>query len=256
MSAGLEIAAVGMRTQQQALDALAGNITNVNTPTYKRSDLRFSELVAVPATGSRDNYAWTGQDGISSVGLTTRPMVEQQGQLQLTGSANDLAISGNGFIELMGSSGQTLLWRGGTLQVQEDGTLATSNGYALKSSINVPHDASNLTINPDGKVYVTFPGSQNASQIGQIDLVSVTDTTLIERRDGGVYAVTDGSQVTQGAPGEENLGNLVQGQREQSNVDLNTEMVSLLISQRAYSASAQVVQAADQLYGIANALRR
>jgi len=248
MSAGMEIAAIGLRAQQQALDSIASNVTNINTPTYKRSDLRFSELLVAPPLA--------GNDGLNAVNLTTRPMVDQQGQLQVTGNALDLAINGNGFIELMGSSGRTMLWRGGTLQVQEDGTLATSSGYQLKTSVTVPKGAANLTINPDGKVYATASGSTTPTQIGQINMVEVPASVAISRMDGGVYQVTDGSQLSETVPGEDNLGNLVQGEQEQSNVDLNTEMVNLLVSQRAYAASAQVVQAADQLYSLANSLRR
>lgn len=256
MSAGLEIAAVGMRTQQQALDAVAGNIANVNTPTYKRSDLRFSELVAVPPSNASVDGEGVTRDGISTVSLETRPMVDQQGTLQSTGNALDLAINGTGFVELMGSAGQTLLWRGGTLQVQEDGTLATSTGFSLKTSISVPREATALTINPDGKVYATLSSSSTPSQIGQIDLVSVPDDTSIQRMDGGIYSVTDGSKLTETTPGDEGLGYFAQGEQEQSTVDLNTEMVTLLVTQRAYAANAQVLQAADQLYGVANGLRR
>jgi flagellar basal-body rod protein FlgG len=248
MSAGMEIGAIGMRVQQQALDSIAGNVTNINTPTYKRSALRFSELLVTPPIA--------GSDGISAVDLSTQPMVDQQGQLQVTGNSLDLAINGTGFIELMGSGGRTMLWRGGTLQVQEDGTLATSSGYQLKSTVTVPKGATNLTINPDGKVYATLTGSATATQIGQINLVDVPASASIERMDGGVYQVSDSSQLVEAAPGEESLGYLVQGEQEQSNVDLNTEMVNLLVSQRAYAASAQVVQAADQLYSLANSLRR
>jgi len=248
MSAGMEIAAIGLRAQQQALDTIASNVTNINTPTYKRSDLRFSELlVASPAAGG---------DGLAAVSLVTRPSVNQQGTLQATGNALDLAINGNGFIELMGSAGRTMLWRGGTLQIQEDGTLATSSGYQLKTAVTVPKGASNLTINPDGKVYATVGGISMPTQIGQINLVDVPGSAIVQRMDGGVYQVADGSQLSEAAPGEDNLGSLVQAEQEQSNVDLNTEMVNLLIAQRAYGASAQVVQAADQLYSLANSIRR
>jgi flagellar basal-body rod protein FlgG len=43
---------------------------------------------------------------------------------------------------------------------------------------------------------------------------------------------------------------------ELSNVELTDEMVQLMIMQRAYAASAQVVQAGDQLAAIANGLKR
>jgi flagellar basal-body rod protein FlgG len=185
MSAGLEIAAIGMRTQQQALDTIAGNIANINTAAFKRSELRFSELVAVSPEGARTDDAAFSEDGISSVSLVTRPMVEKQGQLQATGNALDLAINGNGFIELMGPAGQVLLWRGGTLQIQDDGTLATSAGYPLKTSLTIPHDVANLVINPDGKVYATLGTNQTQTQIGQIDIVGLPDSAAIQRMDGG-----------------------------------------------------------------------
>ena len=248
MSAGLEIAAIGMRVQQQALDTIAGNVTNLNTPTYKRSRLSFSELLVSPSTPD--------SDGLSAVQVATTPAVDQQGTLQATGNVLDVAINGSGFIELMGSAGRTLLWRGGTLQVQEDGTLATASGYPLKAAVSIPKGASSLAINPDGKVYAAVSANAAPVQVGQINLVDVPASADIRRLDGGIYAVTDGSQVTEATPGEDSMGYLVQGQQEQSNVDLNTEMVSLLIAQRAYAASAQVVQAADQLYGVANSLRR
>ena len=49
---------------------------------------------------------------------------------------------------------------------------------------------------------------------------------------------------------------LVQGSIETSNVQLSDEMVTLLLMQRAYGASAQVVQAGDQLMSIINGLKR
>ena len=57
-------------------------------------------------------------------------------------------------------------------------------------------------------------------------------------------------------PGEDGAGLLVQGAIERSNVALTDEMVRLMMVQRAYAANAQIVQAADQLMGIANGLRR
>ena len=57
-------------------------------------------------------------------------------------------------------------------------------------------------------------------------------------------------------PGAEGAGVLVQGSLEASNVELTSEMVGLLLAQRAYAANAQAVQAGDQLMAIANGLRR
>jgi len=153
-----------------------------------------------------------------------------------------------------------LLWRGGTLKVGEDGLLATSGGFALKAAINVPSDASGIEIGADGVVKAKVGDADGSGgepvEIGQIMLIKVDDPAVLSRMDGGLYAVADGAQLLDAQPGEDGLGVLVQGGVERSNVELTTEMVQLMLVQRAYAANAQIVQAADQLMGIANGLRR
>lgn len=252
MSGALEVAAVGMRAQQAALETIASNISNVNTPGYKRSELRFSELVASGKAADGSVLA----DRVSGVAHWETPDVERQGQLYVTGSSRDLAINGSGFIELMGPAGRTLLWRGGTLRILDDGQLATANGLALRANVVVPPDATTLSINADGKVFAQGQADRAPVQVGMISLVKLADGAEIERLDGGIYALADASRLSEVTPGEDGTGTLVQASLERSNVDLNSEMVDLLISQRAYAANAQVVRAADELFSIANGLRR
>lgn len=253
MSSAIEIAAIGLAAQQRAVDAIASNISNVSTPAYKRSEVRFSTLVAASA---ERNSQTADEDPVAGVGSWSQPILEVQGQLQVTENPLDLAIDGTGFIELMGPAGTTLLWRGGALRVLEDGTLASAAGIPLKASISVPADATALRIERDGKVYATSGGSASESEIGALNLVKAPQSDGIQRLDGGVYAIADDTTLISAPAGEEGLGRFVQGSIERSNVDLNTEMVSLIVAQRAYAANAQVVRAADELLGIANNLRR
>jgi flagellar basal-body rod protein FlgG len=255
MSGALEIAAVGLRAQQRALEAIAGNVSNINTPAYKRSDLRFAELVAGPAVGLR-LAADAGQSGVAGVAEWSRPMVDQQGKLKSTGNAFDIAVDGAGFIELMGPAGRTLLWRGGTLRVLDDGLLATADGLALKAAITVPRDAAAIRVERDGTVYAASSADGGESEIGRIDLVKLEEGAAIERRGRGVYAAGDDAELAVAPAGEEGLGHIVQGSLERSNVDLNEEMVGLLVTQRAYAANAQVIRAVDEFLSLANGLRR
>lgn len=256
MSGAIEISMVGMRAQQRALETVAGNISNVNTPTFKRVDLRFSELVGVSTSDAASSQTRRGDDVVAGVTPWSVLSIDGQGKLEATGNPQDIAIDGPGFIELIGPGGKTLLWRGGTLRVLEDGALATAGGQQLKAGISVPLDAKALRIDAEGKVFATQAGDANETQIGEISLVRVVDPSAIERLDGGVYGLNDEAGVTAGSPGEDGLGSLVQSSLEQSNVDLNSEMIALLIAQRAYAANAQVAKAADEFYGIANGLRR
>lgn len=256
MSEAFEIGAIAMRTQQRALEVLANNIANVNTQGFKRAQVRYTDIVSnrldplLPAEARVDHPAFAG------VTMDPRLALDEQGDIQRTARSMDLAIEGAGFIELMGPAGQTLLWRGGGLKVLDDGMLATEGGIPLKAAISLPRDATELLIDKNGAVRAKIGADAEAIEIGQIRLVRVDDASGVARLDGGLYRVDETRLLNEAEPGDEGVGLLVQGALERSNVELTDEMVQLLMVQRAYAASAQVVQAADQLMGIVNGLRR
>lgn len=255
MSDAFSVGAVAMRTQQQALEAIANNIANVNTSGFKRAQVRFADVVA-GAPAIPDANGTPGPASLTGVSFDTRMMLEQQGELQRTERAMDIAIEGAGFIELMGPGGQTLLWRGGGMKISEDGLLATDKGLALRAGITIPDDASEIVIGGDGIVRARLSDTPDLVELGQIALVRMDDMAGAERLDGGLYRAAEGARVTESDPGEDGVGTLVQGAVERSNVMLTDEMVQLMMVQRAYAANAQIVQAADQFMGIANSLRR
>lgn len=258
MSGAFHIAAIGLDAQQRALDTIANNISNVNTPGFKRTGVRFSEILAgqIDPTALRADL---GQSLIAPAGVRSDPLflLNEEGRIEQTGQAMDVAIDGQGFIELMGPDGETLLWRGGTLKVGEDGLLATANGgLPLKAAISVPVDATAIEVSRDGLVRATVSGSATPVEVGQIMLVRVEDAEAVQRLDGGLYRVTDPARLRDAQPGEDGAGLLVSGAMERSTVELTAEMVQLMLVQRAYAANAQIVQAADQLMALANGLRR
>ncbi|HEV7690384.1 MAG TPA: flagellar hook-basal body protein [Hyphomonadaceae bacterium] len=254
MNQAFEIAAVGLASQQKALDTIANNIANLSTPGFKRGVLKFSEVLSAPADSAHPGASLEQLSSVAGVRLETFSDIEAQGEIAHTGSPLDLAIDGKGFIELMAPGGQSLLWRGGQLTVR-DGVLSTSDGLPLRSMLSVPEDASNLRINSDGSVTALLAGSGEIAELGSITLVSVDDPSRLERLDGGFYRLPDDVQVRDSVPGENGAGLLVQGGLEQSNVRLNDEMIQLMMVQRVYAANSQVVQAADQIAAMANNLK-
>jgi flagellar basal-body rod protein FlgG len=256
MSDAFHVGAVGLQTQQQALEAIANNIANVNTPGFKRSEIRYADVVVRRAEGDPASAPAGDPQTLAGVMLDSQFMLNEQGELERTGRSMDLAIQGAGFLELMGPAGQTLLWRGGALKVNDDGLLATDKGLALRAAITVPHDATAVEIGSDGIVRATVPDTIEPVELGQIQLVRVDNPASVSRLDGGLYRMGDDTQLIEAQPGEDGAGLLVQGAIERSNVALTDEMVRLMMVQRAYAANAQIVQAADQLMGIANGLRR
>ena len=244
MSHAFEIASVGLRAQQQALDIHANNIANLNTTYFKRSEVRFADMV-----GQGDPASSAGVAAQSVLALNAR------GELQSTGHALDLAVDGLGFIELMGPRGEVHLWRGGRLSIDAQGQLTTEAGDRLRANITVPREAVELEIAADGVVRARIEG-QEAESLGAINLVRVDDPDALVRLDGGVYKVAEGAYLQDAVPGEDGAGRLVQGSIERSNVELNSEMVQLMIVQRSYAANAQILQAADQMLAVVNNLRR
>ena len=256
MNGAFDIGAIGLQAQQRALDTIANNISNINTNAFKRSDIRFSEVLASRPDAGNPQAA-LGLGGTPSAGVMSHAqfMIEG-GKLEATGRPYDVAIDGDGFIEVMGPGGQTLLWRGGALKVGEDGLLATASGLALKAGITVPADTTSVQLGSDGIVRAFAGEDGEAVEIGQIMLVKVNDPASLDRLDGGFYRVAEGVTLLDAQPGEDGTGVLVQGSIERSNVELTTEMVHMMMVQRAYAANAQIVQAADQLMAISNGLRR
>ncbi|TMJ11839.1 MAG: flagellar hook-basal body protein [Alphaproteobacteria bacterium] len=214
--------------------------------------MRFSELV--PAASAEGGSA--GPAETTGVNLNSSSRVFTQGDLRETGSPLDVAISGDGFIELIGPGGENLLWRGGQLKINADGQLAAANGLALKAGITVPEGATALTIARDGTVTAIAEGETTASEIGKIELAQVRDVGAVTALEGGLYRVTSPEDLVTADMESTSGGAFVQGSLEASNVELTEEMVSLLLMQRAYAANAQVVQAGDQLMAIANGLKR
>ena len=257
MNGAFYVGAVGLDAQQRALDTLSNNIANINTPSFKRSDVRFSAVLAVRSSPDTPAPDLDTQFSVAGVQAKSVPSIDEPGQIDRSGSPMDIAIDGHGFIELLGPNGQTYLWRGGHLKLGKDGILeSASGGFPLKAMVSVPADASSISIAADGTVSATTEDHPQGTEIGRIEVVKSEDIDGLVALDGGFFRVDDAGSLRTMEPGLPGTGTLVQGALERGNVDLTTEMVSLLLVQRAYAANAQVIQAADQMAGIANGLKR
>jgi flagellar basal-body rod protein FlgG len=251
MNGAFYIGAIGLQSQQRALDVVANNIANINTPGFKRSEVRFMELMS-SATTSQPGAA----DAMEGVMSEASAPVFTQGDLRTTGKAMDVAIEGDGFLELQGADGKTWLWRGGTLAINADGFLGSATtGMTLKAMIAVPREATSIAIDRNGAVRAIVREGEAGEEIGRLEVVRVRDGAL-GAGVGGLYEIESPSDLMVAAPGDDGAGMIVQGALEGSNVLLAEQMVALMMMQRAFAANAQVLQAGDQLMAIANGLRR
>ncbi|AMO22202.1 flagellar basal-body rod protein FlgG [Ramlibacter solisilvae] len=260
----LSIGATGMLAQQQNVETIANNLANANTVAFKKGRVGFSDLMVregnrVALAGmeeSRNGTPASAQRLGAGVGIAAMSKVFEAGELKKTDSPLDLAIRGEGFLEVSMPDGSSAVTRGGTLRVK-DGALVTQAGYPLKPSIALPDNAKSLVIGADGRVLVTVPNQVNPVELGQIEVVRFANPGLLISLGDNLYRAGDGTgDAISARPGEDGAGSLAQGFLEASNVKMVDEMVNLMLAQRAYEASVKVVQAADEMLGLVNNLRK
>jgi len=263
MNDALYIAATGMQTQQSAVDTIANNMANANTPGYKSGRVNFQELMYRDPASARPGLAT--QPGAADVGLSqgsgvgVAALVKSFAPGAVSSSANpmDLAIKGDGFVEVQTADGGTAYWRGGTLQVTADGWLATAQGQVLKPQIRVDNTAgTSVTVASDGRVTSHRAGAPDV-QIGQLSLKVFANEPGLRPLGDSLYQPTQASGDALAVRAtDDGAATFVQGAAEQSNVVLVDEMVNLMMAQRAYEMNVKVLQTADELLGMSNNLRK
>ena len=249
----LWISKTGMQAQQTQLDVISNNMANVSTNGFKRAsavfeDLMYQNLRQVGAADTEQNNLPTGLQ----IGLGVRTVATSrqfsQGSLQQSGNQLDIAVNGQGFLQVALPDGTTGYTRDGSLQVDSQGRLVTSSGLAIAGDITVPAEAQSVTVGSDGVVTAKLPGNATPQQLGNIELASFINPAGLEPKGQNLYTetVASGNPVT-GAPGSAGLGTLMQGYVETSNVNVVQELVTMIQTQRAYEMNSKAIQTSDQM---------
>jgi len=255
MIRSLWIARTGLDAQQLQIDNIANNLANVSTNGFKRSRAIFEDLIyqTLRQPGAQSSQQTTIPTGLQ-LGTGVRPIatekIHTQGNLQRTENAFDIAISGQGFFQVLLPDGTIGYTRDGSFHKDSQGNLVTSSGYQLQPNIVVPADALSLTIGKDGIVTVTQPGTSAVTQIGQIQLANFVNPSGLQATGENVSIETAASGTpSPNNPGENGVGLLNQYYVEASNVNVAEELVQMIQTQRAYELNSKVVSTSDQMLG-------
>lgn len=258
MLRSLYAAASGMIAQQVNMDTISNNLANVNTTGFKRGRAEFQDLLYAhlrpPAAG--DVGIMVGQ----GTRLSSINRIFADGTLQTTGNPFDLAIQGGGFFRVRRPDGTEVYTRDGAFRLDNERRLVTATGDLLlgdEGPITIPENASNPEITADGMVRYVDESSGQQLTIGKLKLAVFPNPAGLIALGNNHWGISD----TSGAPaalmpGQREVGRLVQGYLEGSNVQTVEEMVNLIIAQRAYEINSKAVQSSDDMMAIANNLRR
>jgi flagellar basal-body rod protein FlgG len=262
MIRALYTAASGMSAQQLNLDTIANNLANSSTSGFRQRQLQFQDmiyqnLVTPGAAQSQQTVSAGLQVGLGTKSAATE-IIMTQGDLNNTGNPLDLAIQGNGFFQVSRPDGTTEYTRAGSFHLNNQGTIVTTDGDPIIPNITIPPNATSVTITQYGVVNATLPGQQNPSQLGQIQLATFANPEGLESVGANLFRATlsSGDPVLDVPGGTQGLGTLQQGYLENSNVDVVTEFVQMVLAQRAYESNSKVIRAADDMYSQVNNMAR
>ncbi|MDX5445583.1 MAG: flagellar basal-body rod protein FlgG [Zoogloeaceae bacterium] len=255
MIRSLWTARTGLDAQQTQLDVISNNLANVSTNGYKRAravfeDLLYQTIRQPGAQQTQQNQISSGLQIGSGVRAVATERIFTQGSLQKTDNALDVAIQGNGFFQVEMPDGTLAYTRDGAFQLDNQGNVVTASGYLLADNINIPQDTLSITVGKDGTVSVLQAGQINPVEIGAIQLVSFVNPGGLQSAGENLFFETASSGVAlPNQPGTNGVGVLNQGYVETSNVNVAEELVSMIVTQRAYELNSRAIQTSDQMLG-------
>ncbi len=255
MIRSLWIARTGLDAQQTQLDVIANNLANTSTNGFKRGRAVFEDLLYqnLRQSGAQSSQQTQVPSGLQ-LGTGVRPVstakIFTQGNLQKTDGSLDMAVSGNGFFQVLMPDGTTGYTRDGSFQKDNQGQIVTADGYPLQPAITIPATALTVTVGTDGTVSITQSGSAATTQIGSIQLATFINPAGLQSVGQNLYQETAASGTpTPNTPGTNGAGVVNQGYVETSNVNVAEELVTMIQTQRAYELNSKVISTSDSMLG-------
>lgn len=244
MVRGLYTAWTGMANEQRKLDIISNNLANAATVGYKKDSVTnqsFDNLLTIKIKDASENFK-DKTIGTMTLGVKIGEVYTNfdQGSLRKTDNTFDIAIEGKGFFRVSttdANGNQVIKYtRDGAFTMDVNGRIVDANGNPLLgegSEITVPTDAVSIIIEADGSVYA------DNEYIDRIALTDFEDYKYLQKQGDSMYIALEGAEEI------ESTAAIHQGYTEQSNVNVVSEMASMIAITRAYEANQKVIQSID-----------
>ena len=160
-----------------------------------------------------------------------------QGGMKTTGNMLDLAVSGEGYFAIQTPQGVRYT-RDGSFYRQANGALVTARGQAVLNAQNRPimlPNSANITIGAKGEIM------DGQRRIDTLQFVQFDDRRAVLKQGDNLY------RPQQGAQPQAATGDIQQGMLENSNVNIASEMVSLINNYRIYEAGSRALVTQDSM---------
>lgn len=258
-SKGIFTSLSGAMAQNQRLETIANNIANSNSTAFKKDQQVFNEymtanqrppdVIQVPRVPASIESFYDNQGGDKAYVDAKGSFTDQsQGALKNTGQSLDVALEGNGYLEVLTPNGVKLT-RNGALKLDPQGRLVTRDGHPVlreglgqdgEARIMQIPQARSLTISYSGEIY------SGDEPVGKLSLVNVPNQDALKKQGASLYTIDEQRA------GELQLADGVkvhQGFLELSNVNIVEEMTNMISATRAFESNQQAIKAFDQMNG-------
>ncbi len=220
----INMAHLSMDLDQMRLRSVAQNIANMQTPGYKRELIQGSGF---------DDALLASMERVAESVQSTH--VHEQGTLRQTGHSFDIAVSGDGYFQVMTEEGIRYTRRG-DFQLNKKGELTTQSGDAvLGTNGTIYLDSANFSVDKRGNISIDH------QKIAQLNIVKFSQSEHLRYIGRGLFKSDVPAEPVEGST------SVLQGFVEQSNVKSVDEMMELIKISRHFEASQRIVRMADAL---------
>lgn len=258
MSKGIFTAVSGAIAQTTRLDTIANNLANVNTPGFKRDSQVFQEYLAsyekepnaveVPRVPASIESFYDMQGGDKSYVDAAGTFTDfSQGGLRATGNPLDIAIEGEGLLEVLTPAGPRLT-RAGGLTIDGEGALVTKQGYPVLRDGGLGQDPAGRVIRVGGQGQVTishagevFEGGEN---LGRLSVLTVGNPDALAKTGNNLFAFKENMNPELAVARDVKVH---QGFLEGSNVNIIQEMTDMIAATRVFESTQKAIQAYDSM---------
>jgi flagellar basal-body rod protein FlgG len=251
-----------MVAQQTNVDVIANNIANVNTTGFKRQRTNFQDLfydtTTMPGVRAGDlGRNPTGTQIGNGVRLSATPRVFTPGSMEETGVSTDMAIVGEGFFAVTLPDGLLSYTRAGDFRPDSDGRIVSPDGFPLTPNITIPNGATQISVSTTGEVTALLPNNTQPQVLGTLQLTRFLNPAGLLALGRNLFQESSASGPPQtGTPGQSGFGTIQGGSLEKANVEVVTELVNLIVAQRAFDMNSKSIKASDEMLQTANDIVR
>ena len=263
MIRALYTAASGMSAQQMNLDTIANNLANSSTTGFRQLRLQFQDMVyqnlVTPGAAQSQSTVSAGlQIGLGTKSAATE-VIMTQGSLNQTSNPLDVAIEGRGILSGAAAGRDHRLHARRAVSPEQPGN---HRDHRRRSADSDHHHSAQCD---GGDDYPVRRGERDPARAAESVAAGAACNWPHFPIPAAWKAWARICCRPRSAPatrcwaipgGTEGLGTLQQGYLENSNVDVVTEFVQMVLAQRAYESNSKVIKAADDMYSQVNNMTR